>query len=83
LKFPSCSKVIHDQKNKPFGIATFITLCPNLIQRELHPPVLHAIGTPRRMIQEIGDAAEMTVLSGGIANLSNALGSGTKDDAMN
>jgi hypothetical protein len=55
----------------------------NPIHDHLHPSALHPIDAPRRMIQEICCAAQMTVTLCGMLDLSDILSSGTENDTMN
>jgi hypothetical protein len=64
-------------------IAALETFCTNPFHHKVHASTLHTIDAPRRMIQEIGDAAQMTILPCSIAYLRDIFAPSTKNDAMN
>jgi hypothetical protein len=81
--FLLAASIIHDEKYKTSSITILHAFGLDFVYYELHPPALHAIDAPRRMIQKMGDAAQMTILPGRVANLRNVLPPGTKNDAVN
>jgi hypothetical protein len=74
--------VIYDQEYDSSGIAALELCFPNAVHDRLYPSALHAIHTPWRMIQEIGDTAQMTVIFGSVLDLRDIFTPGTKNDAM-
>ncbi|MEK3875908.1 hypothetical protein [Paenibacillus sp. FSL M7-0420] len=54
----------------------------NLIHDHVQTTALHAIDTPRGVIQEIRDVAQVTFALGRLLGLGNILSFGTQNDAM-
>jgi hypothetical protein len=75
--------VVYDEEHGSSGIAAFQLCFPNPGYNGCHSSALHTIHAPWRMIQEIGDTAEMTIVFRGVLNLRHIFTSGTENDAVN